>query len=164
MQRPQFLETTCELCGRTMLAPALKTTAGYARLGALPRQGWPPRQGTRMIVEARVVGQPRTITDRELQLDPNRMSTLRDLIRELVAQELAGFSRRQRGNSLLRVITPADLARGVETGRYVTGRRDPQQAPPSTPPSSGRSRRSKMASTSSSSTTVRSRISTGQSH
>jgi hypothetical protein len=81
-----------------------------------------------MIVEARVVGQPRTISDRELPL-PAGPHALRSVLERLVALEVAEFAERQREQSLLRVLTPADLVRGVESGKYATEPRAAQQAP-----------------------------------
>lgn len=81
-----------------------------------------------MIVEARVVGRPKDIEDREVPV-PARTTTMRDLIGTLVRHELADFARRQRAGNLLRVLTPADLARGVDTGRYGAGVRPAQVAP-----------------------------------
>lgn len=82
-----------------------------------------------MIVEARVVGRPREIADQTVPVVPGE-HTLRDVIEALVAAELAAFAERQREQSLLRVLTPADLARGVDTGRYAAEPRAAQQAPP----------------------------------
>ena len=76
-----------------------------------------------------MVGEPSAIGGRELAWDPERMTTLRALISALVAEELAGYADRQQQRSLLRVITPDDLARGADTGRYATGPRTPQPAP-----------------------------------
>ena len=77
-----------------------------------------------------MVGEPSAIGGRELAWDPERMTTLRALISALVAEELAGYAERQQQRSLLRVITPDDLAKGTDTGRYATGPRTPQPAPP----------------------------------
>ena len=76
-----------------------------------------------------MVGEPSAIGGRELAWDPERMTTLRALISALVAEELAGYAERQQQRSLLRVITPDDLARSADTGRYATGPRTPQPAP-----------------------------------
>ena len=76
-----------------------------------------------------MVGEPSAIGGRELAWDPERMTTLRALICALVAEELAGYAERQQQRSLLRVLTPDDLARGADTGRYATGPRTPQPAP-----------------------------------
>ena len=76
-----------------------------------------------------MVGEPSAIGGRELAWDPERMTTLRALISALVAEELAGYAERQQQRSLLRVLTPDDLARGADAGRYATGPRTPQPAP-----------------------------------
>ncbi|HET6667346.1 MAG TPA: hypothetical protein VFG98_08715 [Intrasporangium sp.] len=82
-----------------------------------------------MIVEARVVGRPHDIESRPVAVTPGSHS-LRNVLRELVTEEVAAFERRQREQSLLRILTPADLVRGVETGTYAAERRAPQAAPP----------------------------------
>lgn len=82
-----------------------------------------------MIVEARVVGRPRDIEDRSVGIEPGE-HPLRAVIEALVAGELDAFAERQRERSLLRILTPADLARGVDTGRYATEPRAAQAAPP----------------------------------
>lgn len=82
-----------------------------------------------MIVEARVVGRPREIEDRDVTVAPGQ-HTLRALLEALVIEELATFAERQRDKSLLRILTPADLARGVETGRFSAEARPAQAAPP----------------------------------
>lgn len=76
-----------------------------------------------------MVGQARTIEDRDVPL-ARRALPLRELLATLVAHELDGFDARQRENSLLRVLSPTDLARGADTGRYAAEPRPPQQAPP----------------------------------
>lgn len=81
-----------------------------------------------MIVEARVVGRPKVIEDRDVPV-PVGPTTLRDLIATLVRHELDGFDRRQVENSMLRVLTPADLVHGADTGRYAAEPRAAQQAP-----------------------------------
>lgn len=84
-----------------------------------------------MIVEARVVGRPQEIEDRTVRIEPGE-HPLRALIEALVADELDGFAQRQRERSLLRILTPADLARGVDTGRYGAEPLASQAAPPLT--------------------------------
>jgi len=56
--------------------------------------------------------------------------TVRELIGTLVRDELDSFEQRQRERSLLRVLTPADLVRGVDAGKYAA---EPKQS--QTPPS-----------------------------
>ena len=51
------------------------------------------------------------------------------LLQHLVRAELAAFEQRQRERSLLRVLTPADLVRGVDTGKYAAEPRPRQQSP-----------------------------------
>lgn len=83
-----------------------------------------------MFIEARVVGQRSQLADREVPPPTQQPTTLRQLIGDLVAIELAEYAQRQQQRSLLRVLTPADLATGVETGRYGTEPRPTQPAPP----------------------------------
>ena len=81
-----------------------------------------------MIVEARVVGGRDRLEDTHVPLERggHRLETV---LQALVRAELAAFEERQRDRSLLRVLTPTDLVRGVETGRYSAGPRPRQQAP-----------------------------------
>lgn len=81
-----------------------------------------------MIVEARVVGGRDRLEDTSVPVEAG-VHPLGTLLQALVREELAAFDRRQREQSMLRVLTPADLVRGVETGRYAAEARQRQQAP-----------------------------------
>lgn len=81
-----------------------------------------------MIVETKVAGS----TDTEslhlsLPADPG---ALRDLLSALVRHELAAYEERRTASKTLRVLTPADLVRGVDTGVYGREKRA-FAAPPS---------------------------------
>ncbi|MFT4189817.1 MAG: hypothetical protein QM621_14730 [Aeromicrobium sp.] len=69
-----------------------------------------------MIVETKVVGARET---ESLRVDlTGDVATLRDLLAVLVRHELAAYERHREASAALRVLTPADLARGVDTGVY----------------------------------------------
>lgn len=81
-----------------------------------------------MIVETKVAGS----TDTEslsvsLTAEPG---SLRDLLSALVRHELAAYEERRTVSQTLRVLTPADLARGVDAGVYGREKRA-FAAPPS---------------------------------
>lgn len=82
-----------------------------------------------MIVEVRVVGQPGEVVDRDYT-EVTGPTTLRELLTSLVREELTGYEDRRRSQQILRVLTPADLASGHETGRFLSGGRHVPQAPP----------------------------------
>jgi hypothetical protein len=82
-----------------------------------------------MIVEARVVGQPASISDRQLDFGAHPPLTLRALLGEIVTQELVAYGREQREHTVLRTLTPADRDAGASTGRYLLEARRPQEAP-----------------------------------
>lgn len=69
-----------------------------------------------MIVETKIVGRQDTDT-RDISL-PSEVVSLRDLLSALVRHELAAYQDRRSASRTLRVLTPADLARGVDTGVY----------------------------------------------
>ena len=78
-----------------------------------------------MIVETamlggRAVGESLTIP----QVDGDR--SLRSLLRILVEHELAAYQAHRSRSTVLQILTPADLAEGVETGRYG---REPRAVP-----------------------------------
>jgi hypothetical protein len=81
-----------------------------------------------MIVEARVVGGRDRLEDTHVPVEPGDHS-LETVLQALVRAELAAFEERARERSLLRVLTPADLVRGVETGKYAAEARTRQEAP-----------------------------------
>jgi hypothetical protein len=73
-------------------------------------------QSDSVIVETKIVGSK----DAELlhlQV-PVAIGSLRDLFVLLVRHELASYEQRRAASMTLRVLTPTDLARGVETGTY----------------------------------------------
>ncbi|MFJ4224419.1 hypothetical protein [Microbacterium sp. NPDC089695] len=55
--------------------------------------------------------------------------TLRALLRVLVAHELAAYSAHRERSATLQILTPADLVRGAETGRYGNEPRELPAAP-----------------------------------
>jgi hypothetical protein len=81
-----------------------------------------------VIVETKVVGSADT-ESLEVAVPPD-VTTLRGLLAALVRHELADYDRRRTESTTLKVLTPADLARGVDTGRYGRERRA-VAAPPS---------------------------------
>ena len=81
-----------------------------------------------MIVEVRVVGHAGEVVDRDYA-ELSGETTLRELLAGLVHQELAGYEARRQSQQLLRVLTPADLATGHETGRFLSGGRSVPPAP-----------------------------------
>jgi hypothetical protein len=83
-----------------------------------------------MFVEARTIGQrDATLQPREFDLSDLRHPTLRELIGRVVREELAAYDASQQQRALLRVLSPADLARGAETGRYAAEPRERQTLP-----------------------------------
>lgn len=71
-----------------------------------------------MIVETTTAGSRATET---LHVSPTvEIGTLRELLVALVRHEVAAYARRREASRALRVLTPADLARGAATG--VVGR------------------------------------------
>ena len=81
-----------------------------------------------MIVEVRVVGQPGEVVDRDYTGTAGE-TTLRELLTALVREELSGYEERRQSKQILRVLTPADLAAGHGTGRFVSGGRSVPLAP-----------------------------------
>ncbi|MBT0566200.1 hypothetical protein [Williamsia sp. CHRR-6] len=81
-----------------------------------------------MIVETRVVGAgPAEV--RDVEIGPE-VSTLREVLTHLVRQEIADYERHREQSRTLRVLTPADLARGVESGSYGREQRTLPAPPP----------------------------------
>lgn len=66
-----------------------------------------------MIVEVRVVGQPGEVVDRDYTHLAGE-TTLRELLTSLVREEVMGYETRRKAQSVVRVLTPADLASGPE--------------------------------------------------
>ena len=56
--------------------------------------------------------------------------TLRDLITHVVHQEVAAFEKRQEARRLDRVLSPGQIADGVERGKFSAEGRDPKLGPP----------------------------------
>lgn len=81
-----------------------------------------------MIVETRVVGE-RAGQDDHVVAVPSDVGTLRALVEMLVRHELAAYEQRRAASRTLRVLTPAELARGVESGRYGAEQRAVPAAP-----------------------------------
>lgn len=81
-----------------------------------------------MIVETKVAGGSSAIDEHTVEV-PARHCTLRELLELLVRHELSEYALRRDVNRTLRVLTPADLVRGVETGSYGRERRAVPKAP-----------------------------------
>ncbi|WP_341935142.1 hypothetical protein MRBLWO14_000770 [Microbacterium sp. LWO14-1.2] len=82
-----------------------------------------------MLVETaamgrRTLGEPLAIRGAEGDL------SLRALLRILVDHELAEYATHRERSAMLRVLTPVDLVRGAETGRYGNEGRELPAAPP----------------------------------
>lgn len=81
-----------------------------------------------MIVETKIVGSKDT---ESLHLSvPSEIGSLRQLLATLVRHELSSYEQRRTASKTLRVLTPADLVRGVDTGVYGREKRA-VAAPPS---------------------------------
>jgi hypothetical protein len=76
--------------------------------------------GHSVIVEARVIGQPGEVVDRDHSALTGE-TTLRALLVALVHDEVAAHDERRQAGRLLRVLTPADLAAGTTAGRITSG-------------------------------------------
>lgn len=81
-----------------------------------------------MIVETKVVGSKDT-ESRDVAV-PVDIGSLRELIALLVRHEHASYEQRRAASMTLRVLTPADLARGVDTGTYGREARAMAAPPP----------------------------------
>ncbi|WP_430644979.1 hypothetical protein [Agromyces sp. GXS1127] len=81
-----------------------------------------------MIVQTNVVGSRAGADEHVVEVRAGPM-TLRDLLRVLVRHELAEYERRRVENRTLRILTPADLATGAETGAYGRELRATPKAP-----------------------------------
>ena len=80
-----------------------------------------------MIVQTKVAG---SLAIDEHAVDvPAGNCTLRELFELLVRHELSEYERRREANPALRILTPTDLVRGVETGSYGRERRGVAKAP-----------------------------------
>lgn len=69
-----------------------------------------------MIVETKVVGSRET-ESLQVEVAPE-VASLREVLIALVRHELAAYEERRAASRTLQVLTPADLARGVDTGAY----------------------------------------------
>jgi hypothetical protein len=79
-----------------------------------------------MIVESRVVGERGALADVEVSLAGGDHA-LGEVLDALVAHEVGRYEARRHERSLLRVLTPADLVRAVDTGTYAA---EPRHVPP----------------------------------
>lgn len=82
-----------------------------------------------MIVETKIVGDASSPDAHEVAVG-GEVVTLRQLLEALVSHELAAYERRRTSSRTLRVLTPSDLARGAETGRFGREARGGRAAPP----------------------------------
>lgn len=81
-----------------------------------------------VIVETKIVGSK---DSESLQVSvPADVGSLRDLLSALVRHELAAYEQRRSVSRTLRVLTPADLARGVDAGVYGRENRAVAAPPP----------------------------------
>lgn len=91
-----------------------------------------------LTIEAKVLGQRKPlITNWPLPLPPTatsdsvggaRRMTLRELVTLAVTDEVAAFDQRQRERRLTRVMSPAEIERGAESGKVDMGGHEPQIA------------------------------------
>ncbi len=83
------------------------------------------RDSGAVIVQTKVVGERSALDDVALAV-PDGDHAWRDLLDVLVRSELerARADRHEAARRVLRVLTPADLARGTESGRYGSEGRD----------------------------------------
>jgi hypothetical protein len=82
-----------------------------------------------VIVETKIVGDSSSPDAHEVAVG-REVVTLRQLLEVLVSHELAAYERRRTSSRTLRVLTPSDLARGAETGRFGREARGVPAAPP----------------------------------
>ncbi|MFT4010765.1 MAG: hypothetical protein QM655_12080 [Nocardioidaceae bacterium] len=81
-----------------------------------------------MIVETKIVGSKDTESFHVSV--PSETESLRELLTTLVRHELSSYEQRRTASKALRVLTPADLARGVDTGVYGRENRAVAAPPP----------------------------------
>jgi hypothetical protein len=81
-----------------------------------------------VIIETKVVGS-KDSESTHITL-PTGVGSLRDLLTVLVRHELAAHEERRTASRTLRVLTPADLARGVDDGVYGREKRAAAAPPP----------------------------------
>jgi hypothetical protein len=75
-----------------------------------------------MRIEAKLAGQRRGLFEpREWEWPDAKEMTLGELISEVVRDEVRQFRDRQAENRLLRILTPAAIAEGVERGKITSG-------------------------------------------
>lgn len=78
-----------------------------------------------MIVETATLGS-RAVGETLILAQVDGQRSLRGILRTLVEQGLADYEAHRERSALLRILTPADLVAGVETGRYG---REPRMLP-----------------------------------
>ncbi len=81
-----------------------------------------------MIVESRVVGRRSALADVHVPLAAGDYS-LDEVLDALVRIEVEQYESRRAERSLLRVLTPVDLVRGVDSGKYAAEGRNVPPAP-----------------------------------
>lgn len=78
-----------------------------------------------MRVEATVVGRAgAAIEPRSMELDWAAPAPLRDLIADVVRDEVRDYNARERRQRLIRVLTPDEIARGAAAGKIDSGGRE----------------------------------------
>ena len=79
-------------------------------------------EGDGVFVEVKVVGQPTHTVDREMAAE-HGATTLRVLLSELVAGEVAGYAARRADQRLLHVLTAGEVAAAQRSGSVRSGGR-----------------------------------------
>jgi hypothetical protein len=85
---------------------------------------------TGITIEARVLGQKRLAPAWRLPIPDERGGSrrlLRDLITQIVLAEVAAFRERQETRRLIQILTPDEIALGIEKGKVDLGERDLDQ-------------------------------------
>lgn len=80
-----------------------------------------------ITIEARVLGQKRPAPAWTVpipEVGDGSLQLLRDLITRVVLAEVSAFRERQEGRRLIQLLTPEEIARGVERGKVDLGGRD----------------------------------------
>jgi hypothetical protein len=81
-----------------------------------------------VIVETKIVGETSSPDVHEVIVGDGSI-TLRHLLEILVSHELTAYEQRRASSRTLRVLTPSDIARGAETGRFGREARGVPAAP-----------------------------------
>ncbi|WP_321474729.1 hypothetical protein [uncultured Paludibaculum sp.] len=85
---------------------------------------------THITIQAKIAGRRGHLVA-PLELRPERpLSTARELLTEIVRQQVAAFARRKHEAGFLRILTPGDVDLGRETGRIVSGEQEPDDRMP----------------------------------